>query len=74
VAEAVLIGPVSGNIFPANREKNREFGENRPLRLTLTVIFISSCNDLRANSLCELTANFFRRTAYFLDKTGKRYE
>jgi hypothetical protein len=29
-AEAVLIGPVSVGIFPANREKNREFRENRP--------------------------------------------
>jgi hypothetical protein len=29
VAEAVLIGPVSVPFFPANREKNREFRENR---------------------------------------------
>jgi|ERR1700722_2859454 hypothetical protein len=32
VAEAVPFGPVSAGIFPANREKNREFGENRPQR------------------------------------------
>jgi hypothetical protein len=32
VAEAVPFGPVSARIFPANREKNREFGENRPHR------------------------------------------
>jgi hypothetical protein len=31
VVEAVLlIGPVSMGIFPVNREKNREIGENRP--------------------------------------------
>jgi hypothetical protein len=36
VAEAVLIGPVSASIFPANREKNREFRENRPTSLMVT--------------------------------------
>jgi hypothetical protein len=32
VAAAVPFGPVSAGIFPANREKNREFGESRPQR------------------------------------------
>jgi hypothetical protein len=35
VADAVLIGPVSAGIFPANREENREIGENRPLQSIL---------------------------------------
>jgi hypothetical protein len=38
VAEAVLIGPVSVRIFPANREKNREFRENRLTSLVLTSV------------------------------------
>jgi hypothetical protein len=39
VAEAVLIGPVSGRIFPANREKNREIRENRPSESMLELFF-----------------------------------
>jgi hypothetical protein len=36
VVEAVVIGPLSVRIFPANREKNREFRENCPSGLGLT--------------------------------------
>jgi hypothetical protein len=47
VAEAVLIGPVSVRIFPANREKNREFHEKRPTRLILTSFLWAS------STICE---------------------
>jgi hypothetical protein len=39
VAEAVLIAPVSVELFPANREKNREIRENRPSGSTLLPFF-----------------------------------
>jgi hypothetical protein len=50
VAEAVPFGPVSAGIFPANREKNREFGENRSRRPDSDVICVCDFNRLRANS------------------------
>jgi hypothetical protein len=51
VAEPVPFGPVSASIFPANREKNREFGENRPSQSMLKRFFKHRSNDLQANSL-----------------------
>jgi hypothetical protein len=71
VAEAVLIGPVSVGIFPANREKNREYREKTTQELDSEVIFVGAFNDLRTNSLCERTGNFFRGTGNYLDGTGK---
>jgi hypothetical protein len=41
VAEAVLIGPVSVRVFPANREKNRDVRENRPSRSILKWLLIA---------------------------------
>jgi hypothetical protein len=42
VAEAVPFGPVSGRIFPANRENNREFRENRFSGLILPLLYAAS--------------------------------
>jgi hypothetical protein len=39
VAEAVHIGPVSVELFPANREKNTEIRENRPFGSMLAHFF-----------------------------------
>jgi hypothetical protein len=74
VAEAVLYGPVSAGIFPANREKNREFGENRPHRsIQMSFVCVTSI-------ACERIPYgmkqgfFFGRTENYLDRTGKQPE
>jgi hypothetical protein len=66
--------PVSVFFSLLNREKNREFRENRPKGLDSDVSFVGVLNDLPANSLRYRTGNFFRRTGNCLRETGKLRE
>jgi hypothetical protein len=61
-------------IFPANREKNREFRENRPSQSILKRLLSASSITCARNSLRLQTGIFFRGTGNCLDRTGKRRE
>jgi hypothetical protein len=74
VAEAVPFGPVSARIFPANREKNREFGENRPQRsIQMSFVWVTSIACARIPHGMK-QGLFFRGTGNSLDRTGKQRE
>jgi len=62
VADAVAVEPVSTVKFPANREKNREFCKIAASGAPETPNSGCRCRVSDANSLLNITGNFFGRT------------
>jgi hypothetical protein len=74
VVEAVLVGPVSVRVFPANREKNREFRENRPSRSILKRLLIAVSMACGTIPYEIEQGTFFTEQGIVFDGTGKPRE